>query len=1011
MPYQGSTQSIGFRNRAVPNSSKRMKRKAKDLEQQRIDEVNSLTRQASGQITEMQRIDSVQSKKEAYELEKLRDFSSSINNFLDTAAKEVGKEYIAQKRQEGIDRARAAAAGDEEALAEVKLNDKQIKEIEDRIEEQKRATTAAGDKFDAKAAKASLEDKYRSENIRKLGSNVAWGYRRGMLIEASKGYDAYRSSMLLPQTNEKGERIDPFIPGTDKRVGDYDNLTREEQNKALGFIERQYIVENSAGLSENVVSKYLTASVVKQTDEFKQQEHQRYVVEQAQKEHDELVVNLKTASETSDTNPEGVTAAVQAIINRNPSIQRRLGVRGAVGAAAKKDLIAQIVEAGSHLKGGEELSDFLEVLENGKFNIPGLGTKTLSEHWPGDFDIVSIRGDAMYKQSQRIAKIQNALNTNLKVQIAELQNQRRDGVLSSTDYKIAIKGLEEEFGAATSWNAAYGEAIDFTPKTMTIEQSKSYMRYLKKKYNTQNGGKIPPSKLDKVHDDVLKENRAYIDDNPIHDHPVAVEELGKAQKQISNAMDGLAGQLSTYDRDKNDINRAKVHALQKVTSIATLLRAEDPDMSWEAAIQKATEQVELDIDRHASSHPEHDQRSKDYETDENGLFTKFQPKDTIGDINSRTAKAQRAIERTEDLVVNSSKDVISTTAIIKNPVLLEVSQDASGNYGRPKAPLYRLAKLDPLDRTVYEIVNLQRKANGLPEIKWDKNTQDFIDIHNAATPNIRRDIASGDGNRISRAVDAMNFVDLRTIHNTILGPNGETPITTDELPTLLAEAGMPAMTHDEFLNDSKAQQRLTKFKVNKLMKIAATKTDNKVVMVRMVATGMRFGEDRMDQWNNEGEEDKYSLGAYNGYLSGNTDNVPKEGYGDAVVPTVLPSENNLESEKGRLKALEGEGAPEASITIDKDYGIYKRNPAYTKYKQDKQKLEDSITIKEYLAKDKPGDLGESAFTHVARIKRIIGNKRYTELYTKAHEMPGTFKTNFDALLRQEPQFSGGVTNE
>ena len=68
MPYQGSTQSIGFRNRAVPNSSKRMKRKAKDLEQQRIDEVNSLTRQASGQITEMQRIDSVQSKKEAYDI-------------------------------------------------------------------------------------------------------------------------------------------------------------------------------------------------------------------------------------------------------------------------------------------------------------------------------------------------------------------------------------------------------------------------------------------------------------------------------------------------------------------------------------------------------------------------------------------------------------------------------------------------------------------------------------------------------------------------------------------------------------------------------------------------------------------------------------------------------------------------------------------------------------------------------------------------------------------------------
>ena len=97
MPYQGSSQSIGFRNRTVIDPSKRMRQEAAQIEERGQERIRGMERQASQEIQEMKRVSDLEASNQRYELQALSKFSSTINKFLQEDVVEMVKEEIANQ--------------------------------------------------------------------------------------------------------------------------------------------------------------------------------------------------------------------------------------------------------------------------------------------------------------------------------------------------------------------------------------------------------------------------------------------------------------------------------------------------------------------------------------------------------------------------------------------------------------------------------------------------------------------------------------------------------------------------------------------------------------------------------------------------------------------------------------------------------------------------------------------------------------------------------------------------
>ena len=149
---------------------------AKAKDKQRASDVANFQQQANGQLTELARQDSVMTQNDAYELANLKQFSNTLNDFLDTSAKTLGKAYIDVKRREGTELARKYRAGDEEAIAKIDGTQAQLDEIEKKLAEQKEKAIATSQKFLEDEARLTLKQKLQALNIRKLGSNVSVSY-------------------------------------------------------------------------------------------------------------------------------------------------------------------------------------------------------------------------------------------------------------------------------------------------------------------------------------------------------------------------------------------------------------------------------------------------------------------------------------------------------------------------------------------------------------------------------------------------------------------------------------------------------------------------------------------------------------------------------------------------------------------------------------------------------------------------------------------------------------------
>ena len=409
MPYERQTRSTGFRNRTgVISNSNKLAQQARQLDKDRVESVNAMGKQASSVGDELSRIFQIANANDEFNLNQLAKFSDTLNQGLETAAKTVGKDYITQKREEGITKGRRAANGDTSAFD---LDEEQNAKIEEAVKKQRIAVNKRMDEFDEKAYRATLEEKARALNLRRMGANISWGYKRGYLDEKAKGWNAYRTTMLGTSDEVIGEKN-----GKEIVVGQFWTYDPETQNEILRYVEDKFIAESTAesGINQAVINKHLIKPVTAETGKFQEEVLNVAIRDEAKEEYDALKLEITGAVATLDDKEKGqktLRAKMDNALGTLKSITRRMShgkdLTGTLQETANTLLSEMLVESITNNDANYENIDELETfLLTEKYHIPGITkkgeSKLLQEIWPSEFNTEVLIGKAIKAYNAKI---------------------------------------------------------------------------------------------------------------------------------------------------------------------------------------------------------------------------------------------------------------------------------------------------------------------------------------------------------------------------------------------------------------------------------------------------------------------------------------------------------------------------------------------------------------------------------------------------------------------------------
>ena len=223
-------------------------------------------------------------------------------------------------------------------------------------------------------------------------------------------------------------------------------------------------------------------------------------------------------------------------------------------------------------------------------------------------------------------------------------------------------------------------------------------------------------------------------------------------------------------------------------------------------------------------------------------------------------------------------------------------------------------------------------------------------------------LKTGDVRTVNRALDKMGLVDVKGMYSVMDQMMDGKIVSDGELPSLLNEMGITSDTYD---SSEEVRDKVARFKVNKILKIASGQTNNRAELIRRTAIGLKYGVEEMDNWGEGSIDDlgdtnmnNFSLRTYNTYLTGTKDTIKGDSLG-ATVQVVTPTiENQIINRPLNTRdvisiKLENLQANEPEQMIDKPLSriipwplenageeqiTYKRvyNPAHAKWKKDIQ---------------------------------------------------------------------------
>jgi len=1060
MPYKRSTQTQGFRGRKTYDPSKDLEKKAKALDNKRIEEVKGYEKAANQQLTEMQRIDNVLKGNDAFEVKMLAENSQHFKNALKASTEFITKKAIDDGRQKGIDLHRAAQAGDEEAKAKIDLSEKQVKEIELKMANLDDEVTKALN-FDPAKHKLSLEEQMRAENIRKLGRNVAYGYQTAAMKESAEGYLAWFIDQ--PTNADSAHYNDEFsIKIGDEevalKVSDYNKYTNPVKQKAIeDYLEFEYIKANTPdGMRSQVVDKYLTSDVVKQTNKYRINKFKENVQTTAQQEIRDRSVKFYNLVEDLDVldrddDPKTFSANEQLLkksfenmfaVGSNAHFRAGTGNEGP-NIANKKQIIEDIKVAYALLDDEGRLL-FDDFLTNTKINIPGLGQQTITEWGKGVFDLDTIRAEALEKSISNAMKLDKAESDMLKIEGTDLKsklNNSEDGY-DQTQFDADVAVLFDKYGHTTGWYSwAATNLKGYKPEYTSLGKARIEAVNYQEEY-----GFIPRHLIEHWPANAREEFKDQIDDKSWLFTDQANEQIKDFKQAYHDELSSIAQTLTIFKGATNSslTNRIKF-AQAKLLPLASKLETighKDADGNGPPPgagklwyLQEAHKIILTEINTYDNKDSEF------YWDTSKNQFKKGVVKSSTKASEVDEKLVNLALSKTEakKLITSKNGDVLGTTLInshdtsVYEPLKTGITKlNPNGEITGYHPFVIELANMDPYDRTPFEIMNLQRSLAGMEPIPLEQlpiGEQKLQKLLEQTYPEVRKLFKAGDVRSFTRAMDQLGLVEVKGMTDAMIQMTDGEIISQGELPSLLTEMNI---SNDEYENSPDVQLKVQRYKVNKFLKLASTQTNNRAEMIRRAAIGIKFGEDQMDNWGEGSIDDlgdtnmnNFSLRTYNTYLTGTKDTIKGDSLGatvEVVTPTIenqiinrpLNTRDVISIKLENLQSNEPEQMIQKPISRTIPWPLenageqqvtYKRvyNPAHAKWKKDIQIAENHLALldlfdnKEALSSIWWGTRMNPQSTEAQYMLRsVLGKDVMNEIYEQAANNVG--RTNFLEIL-------------
>ncbi len=1021
MAYTPSTKSVNFKNRAVVDVSTDISRKAKQLDKQRAQDVNNFQRQAAGQITELQRQDSILTRNDQFELSQLKQFSSYLNEMLETTALNVGKGYIDAKRQEGVELARKVEAGNEEAIAKVALQEEQLDEIENKIAEQKKKAMETSSQFLEDEARLTLTQKYQALNIRKLGSNVSYGYMKGTFNEAALGYKPYLEAEL--KSSEELVQLPEELGGEEVEIKTH-STTLDPKIKAFieNHVENKYIEENNPfGASPSVVYRYLTKSVTAATDEYREKEYQR---DKKQTGADEIIDRrtrlFSTAKnfsfdETLDyTKKENVLDGstkdaydvIQEMLTLGP-LSHEFNGSAASNLANREQIIKDVTQWITNADADTRI-EIKQLLESQTFELPGQGKKLLKDHFVGDFLIDNIIAEAEKIDSQKATAFQTIGKRRWNDGINDLKNKYRNGIdhdnnpstpnvdFSLEDYKDGIdafRAANPDLEALDNYDTLISTAQEWDPIELTEKASLKY--YNQVKVTKQEITRQEYNRLHPTIKALVKKEGTLVENAFGSDEEGFSEAVKAGNERITNKLKDIAGaNKTTSDFVTNSVNDAIAYAEDELILLAKQFWATEKYTTKGQALEEAAKYMTQQMEANRND------RTSTYYFDTSKGFKNTAAENIISAqllLNDSIAARDKLVAE----ITYSNGDAITEKNLISLQGLEPVYNKKGDKIIGFGAGVTQVQKLDTFARPKYEIVNAQLKAAGAKEdqlIKFedlDETQQLLAKELEEKFPHLRAALNSDSTSEIESAIDEMGAISTAYVNNSLYN----VPINESDLVNILNEKGI---TMEDYNSNPDLIQKIRSEHINNLIVTAVGTTDNKNEAILKVAYAFKNGTDSMGDYKkmmtNNSLTDKiiddkdFSFGVLNSYYSGDTSNL-SDGFPSMNIPAVENRGTTLtkflkESGRGNVEELTTQLTtlnslePEKTVKINVGGRIVDgQNPDYVKWQKQKTIIESRIDGKTILSDDHKSWDGKNwkpDFNDLATVKLMIRSQHFAD---------------------------------
>ena len=847
MPYQGSSQSIGFRNRTVIDPSKRMRQEAAQIEERGQERIRGMERQASQEIQEMKRVSDLEASNQRYELQALSKFSSTINKFLQEDVVEMVKE----DRKEQVARGIEMYASDPQAVRQ------EQEQVSNAVEQQR----ALHDKIEAEAQKAPTTE--AADRVRSLSKYEQMGWDFAAMREAANGWDSYRESEL--QTNET-VLIDST--GTEFVLKDYDRSSLEQYDLAVSHLQTEYIdSHNPKGFSAAVRNTTLTAPILERSARARTQQVQVVNRDRAVAAID-AQENLLAAAINGDPGAPDLGKQAITFLESTHKHFETLGARegGRKGARARlATIVKTVIENNNQSEATAER--VIEQLKGAKLKGHPGGAKNLFELYQDEFNPDKMMGEAIQADITRSNREIQARKAPAEAEVLEILRELPGLSEGARVARVSeFKNMYPDF-------PALGRQLDsgLDNQFLSKERSKEKLAAL---LELSDGQPVPLSEVRNLDPEVLKQ---ALDDEEVEEVPFgadAANVIESSSELVTEAIKGAA-KLSVDDplTGAGQILAQKAALNEMMTnarSLVTEAKAEGRELTEAKAIAESARQVVRKISLVNDPQSKFKDDSSIYWSGPSGGFTNL-----LATLPDGYVKRQFAQSKAENaLKAGKSLREVNITADL--PDVRELTPK-----GTPTSFAVAMAMMEGV--TPLEFINAQRALNKQEPLVIDPSAQVLQETLDKF-PHIKRQLSQDKSpatvSRLFREAGIPHVRDLIKAIGLQESGNRYDAYNDDahgpEFPALgkyqimwynlnsaankafggpgtswAKELGMPEKaTMNGFLRDERYQERITNAKFNQYIQMAAQQSNDLETIIRMAAAAWYGGAGAMKHWDN-----------------------------------------------------------------------------------------------------------------------------------------------------------------